>query len=178
MRKTAALLLALVLIFSALSASAGKELPPVYTWEDVRAQLDKGAATVQIPNDMTIPEGETIEADGTLTIEGGGCTLTGGLTVAGGTVLFRDVALAGTNGVDFENGGAALTVKDGAVAVLSGRSSATGGRAGQFGQEGGLPRRGRLPARRAGRGRGADSFHRRRAGCAGACGLWRGRKLG
>lgn len=137
MRKTAALLLALVLIFSALSASAGKELPPVYTWADVRAQLDKGAATVQIPNDMTIPEGETIEADGTLTIEGGGCTLTGGLTVAGGTVLFRDVALAGTNGVDFENGGAALTVKDGAVAVLSGRSSATGGRAGQFGQEGG-----------------------------------------
>ena len=100
MRKTAALLLALVLIFSALSASAGKELPPVYTWADVRAQLDKGAVTVQIPNDMTIPEGETIEADGTLTIEGGGCTLTGGLTVAGGTVLFRDVALAGTNGVD------------------------------------------------------------------------------
>ena len=137
MRKTAATLLALLLVFSALGASAGKELPPVYTWDDVRAQIDQGAATVQIPNDMTVPAGETIGVDGTLTIEGGGCTLSGGLTVSGGVVIFKDTALTGANGIDSDDGYAALTVLEGAAVVLSGRSSAIGGRAGQFGAKGG-----------------------------------------
>lgn len=137
MRKTAFALILIFILSLALPGLAAKPAVPEATWADVRAQLDKGATTVTILNSMTVPEGETLESDGTLTVEGGGNTLTGGLTVARGTVVFKDTILCGANGVETSDGGAALTVKDGAVAVLSGRSGATGGRAGQFGAAGG-----------------------------------------
>lgn len=134
MRKLLSVLLAVALLLPSFAANAAE---PVQTWADVRAQLDHGAQSVKILNSLVVPEGETLAPSDTLTFEGGGFSLHGGFTVESGTVIFKDTVLEGAAGANGQDGGAALTVAAGAIAVLSGHSSAVGGRSGAGGENGG-----------------------------------------
>lgn len=137
MKKIICILLTAALLLAALPVLASSSAMPPMTWADVRAQLDKGAEIIRLTSAVSVPAGETLSVEGTLTIDGAGFALSGGLTVEKGTVIFKDVNLSGANGINAENGRPALIVRDGAIAVLSGASSAAGGRAGSIGMRGG-----------------------------------------
>lgn len=136
MRKNGILVVLLILTLAAPAFGNAAVATPV-DWDWVVAQVEAGAETITLPNDIICDEEAGLAPEGTLRIEGNGYALTG-VYVDSGTVIFKDVRLLGTHGVDTEDGGDALVLRgEGAIAVLMGYTRAEGGRSGANGERGG-----------------------------------------
>lgn len=124
------------LMFSVPAQAAPSKAAPA-DWAWLVDQVESGATSIALPNDIVCDDDTGLYPKEALRIEGNAFSLTGAI-IDGGTVIFQDVRLLGTHGVDDENGGAALTLRGTeTIAVLSGSTRAEGGRSAMEGEAGG-----------------------------------------
>jgi len=129
--------LSLLLPGASLASSAAAAAQPLVDWAWLVKEVASGKKTIDLPNSITFEGEEGLFSEETVTINGKHFTLTGAV-VDGGSFIFTDVYFDGGDGIDREDGGAALTLRgEGAIAVLMGDSRAVGGHSGENGNRGG-----------------------------------------
>lgn len=130
--------LCLLLLPSAgMAMSASAALDPPVEWSWLVREIENGKTTITLPNSIVFEGDAGLSPTEPITIIGNNQTLTG-VILDGGMVTFKDVVLAGIDGLDDEDGGAGLTLRgEGTIAVLSGTSRAAGGNSGPSGSNGG-----------------------------------------
>lgn len=137
MRKKMILLMIWMMTLSIGAGAQAATKEPDATWQWLLRQVQSGVTTILLPSDIVCEGDEGLLAEVPVTIDGNGFALKGAL-VDGGQITIHNTRLYGIHGLADENGGAALTVRgDETIVILTGYTSAVGGRSGPSGEYGG-----------------------------------------